>query len=294
MNDVLRVFSAGWGVQSVAVLAAQAQKPLPEPYDEFVFANVGDDSESPDTLAYYREHVVPFAAQHGIKIVERQKTRHNKPETLLEAVLRDNRSIPIPVVFRGQGCGNRTCTFEFKIDVVRRYIAHELKAKRAVLGIGFSTDEAYRVHKKYPDWHHHFMQRGKDNTWKQGKRIGFWQLYEYPLIQLRLSRHQCAKIISDASLPVPPPSSCWFCPFHLRGRLIEEKRHAPERFAARIRLQDELNAKYQRIRSEHPKASAFIALHPDGIDLREVPDQMSLWDQFQDVDGECQVGVCGL
>ena len=41
----MRTFSFGGGVQSTAVLVLQAQNKLPEPYDVFLFANVGDDSE---------------------------------------------------------------------------------------------------------------------------------------------------------------------------------------------------------------------------------------------------------
>ena len=40
----MRTFSFGAGVQSTAVLVLQALGRLPEPYDVFLFANVGDDS----------------------------------------------------------------------------------------------------------------------------------------------------------------------------------------------------------------------------------------------------------
>ena len=43
----MRTFSFGAGVQSTAVLALQALGRLPDPYDVFLFANVGDDSEDP-------------------------------------------------------------------------------------------------------------------------------------------------------------------------------------------------------------------------------------------------------
>lgn len=58
----IRVFSFGSGVQSVAVLALQKLHKLPKPYDYFVFANVGNDSESPDTLQYLNDIVRPRGA----------------------------------------------------------------------------------------------------------------------------------------------------------------------------------------------------------------------------------------
>lgn len=49
----LRVFSFGGGVQSTAALVLQAQGKID--FDMFVHANVGDDSEHPDTVAYMRD-----------------------------------------------------------------------------------------------------------------------------------------------------------------------------------------------------------------------------------------------
>ena len=66
---VMRTFSFGAGVQSTAVLALQALGKLPEPYDVFLFANVGDDSEDPRSLDYYHKFHVPFAEKHGIELV---------------------------------------------------------------------------------------------------------------------------------------------------------------------------------------------------------------------------------
>ena len=63
----MTIFSFGGGVQSTAVLVLQAQGKLN--YDEFVFANVGDDSENPETLEYVNRYSKPFAAAHGIRLV---------------------------------------------------------------------------------------------------------------------------------------------------------------------------------------------------------------------------------
>jgi hypothetical protein len=62
----IRVFSFGGGVQSTAVLVMQAFNMLPQPYDAFVFANVGADSENPATIQYVEEYAKPFAEEFGI------------------------------------------------------------------------------------------------------------------------------------------------------------------------------------------------------------------------------------
>ena len=89
-----RIFSFGGGVQSVATLVLQAQG-RPNPYDAFVFANVGEDSENPATLAYLRQVVLPFAQEHSIRVVEVQKKRRNgELDTLWKMCFRAERKPP--------------------------------------------------------------------------------------------------------------------------------------------------------------------------------------------------------
>ena len=70
---VKRYFSFGGGVQSTAVLVLAAQGRVQ--YDAFLFSNVGNDSENPATIAYVENVAKPFAAAHGIELVELQKRR---------------------------------------------------------------------------------------------------------------------------------------------------------------------------------------------------------------------------
>lgn len=66
-----RAFSFGGGRQSTAalVLAARGQLEV----DLFVFANVGNDSENPDTLEYVETYAKPYAVAHGDELVEVQR-----------------------------------------------------------------------------------------------------------------------------------------------------------------------------------------------------------------------------
>ena len=287
-----RIFSSGWGTQSVAVMALQAQGKLKTPYDAFVWANVGDDSENPDTIKYYKDVVIPFAAKHGIMLVERQKLRFGQPDTVYQATLRDNKSIPIPIVFPDRGFGNRTCTSDFKINVVHKY-AVETGHSHIVMGIGFSTDERQRMMKRWQGWHDSVWTRDKKGNWHHGKHIGFWQLYEFPLLDLGLSRMACTNIIELAGLPPAPKSACWFCPFTGRAVWVDRKAQQDPVFEQSVAFESAVNTKYQKIRGGHPKASSFVGIHKDGIHLREVPLQHSLWDTYRDTDDGCGE-VCGL
>ena len=72
-----RLFSFGGGVQSTAVLVLASQGRVQ--YDAFVFANVGEDSEHPDTIAYLHQVAMPFAQRHNIELLElRRETGDGK------------------------------------------------------------------------------------------------------------------------------------------------------------------------------------------------------------------------
>lgn len=287
--QVGRVFSAGWGTQSTAVLVLQAMGKLPKPYDVFAFANVGTDSENPETLTYYEQHIKPFATQHGIHLAESQRLYFGKPISLYEFMLTVESSQPLPLYFSETGKGKRICTVDFKIEVLNRWIKQYLKMPYVEIGIGFSVDEFHRTRKKYPDWHSHNWTRQENGSWRRGKRLGYWRKHEYPLIELGIKRQEAIRIVERAGLPSPPRSLCWFCPFQGRNGLLDKKKHSPETFRRILDLEDLLNERYQKRTGQ--KKSRYVTFHPDRIRTREMPDQKSLWDAL---DGECDLGVCGV
>ena len=272
-KSTFRLFSFGGGVQSVAVMVMQASGKLRSPYDVFAFANVGTDSENPDTLVYLEQHVKPFALKHNITLIEVQKTWFGEPDTLLERLYREQKSVVIPAKLGGKDGppGNRNCTQNHKIDVINRLLKQQ-HLERAITGLGISMDEFQRA--RDTDWHDTYGKR----------RYGFWLKREYPLIDLRLSRHDCVALIERAGLPIPPKSSCWFCPFHRHSEWLEMKRTKPELFAQAVELEHELNAKRAAMRRD----GAF--LHSSGLPLATVVgDQLPLW---ADVELDCKTGYC--
>ncbi|MFJ6212306.1 hypothetical protein ACIQGZ_03095 [Streptomyces sp. NPDC092296] len=79
----MRAISYGGGVQSTALLVLAAKREID--YTTFLFANVGDDSERPATLAYIRDFAAPFAADVGLELHRLQRTRRDgSTETLME------------------------------------------------------------------------------------------------------------------------------------------------------------------------------------------------------------------
>lgn len=182
----MKIFSFGGGVQSVACLVLAAQEKID--YRTFVFANVGDDTENPDTIKYINEIARPYAESNGIKLVTLEPK-----VTLWQKLWRNDRSVPIPIRMSNGAPGNRSCTIDFKIKPIARYAKKQgaTPEQKAIIGIGISTDEIIRA---------------KPN------RIE-WLRSEWPLIDLNLNRNDCKILIAKAGLPVPPKSSCFFCPF---------------------------------------------------------------------------------
>ncbi|XRQ07579.1 hypothetical protein ACN3XK_65600, partial [Actinomadura welshii] len=188
----IRAFSYGGGWQSTAALVLAAQGRID--FSTFLFANVGDDSEHPATLRYIRDHAAPYAAAHGIDLRELHRIRRDgTTETLYGRLTREgSRSIPIPVRMSNGAPGTRSCTADFKIRVIGRWLkAHGASpANPATIAIGISLDEIHRA-----------------NT----RRHEPYERIVYPLLDLGIRRTDCPRIIRSADLPLPPKSACWFC-----------------------------------------------------------------------------------
>ena len=259
----LRVFSHGGGAQSIAVLVLAAQGRLS--YDAFLFCNVGDDSENPDTLNYHAEVAVPFAKRHGIDLIElRRVMRHGETRTLLEEVEQFPRSIPLPVRLDGGGFGNRTCTKRFKIEVVARWTRQHGATPEdpATCGIGFSLDELSRA--------------------TTVERVNH-QRTEYPLLDLRLTRADCRRIIADAGLPQPAKSSCTYCPFQTLEDRRRQRTEQPEAFAAAVAVERKVNEHRQALGKDPAWLSSLMA------PLDQLPEWPGLFDENE---ATCDVGSC--
>lgn len=258
---VLRTFSFGGGVQSMAVLVLAAQGHVN--YDAFLFSNVGDDSENPGTLEYYRTVAAPYAAANGIELVELRKTTHDKPVTLYEHITGDNRSVKLPIYLSTGAPGSRNCTTDWKIDVIARWLKQHgaSAANPAIVGLGISTDEIHRART-----HSGIV----------------WQTLEYPLIDLGMSRRDCVRLIQDARLPVPPKSSCWFCPFHRQREWQDMRREQPELFSKAVALERRINDKRQAIGKD------IVYLHRS---LHPLDQAIGLQLAFE-YDDHCESGYC--
>ena len=252
----IRTFSYGGGVQSTAALVLAAQGKID--YKIFLFANVGADSENPDTLRYIEEIAKPYAVEQGIELVEL-----SLDISIHEHVVSDRRSIVIPVRMSNGAPGNRQCTDRWKRKQIARWQRQHgaTKDDPSVCGLGISMDEIQRM-------------RTDSNIPTQ--------TLEYPLIDLRLTRQDCRNIIADAGLLVPPKSACWFCPFQKHSQWLEMRRNKPELFERAVALEKRINEKRDVLGKD------VVYLHPSLFPLDEaVGLQHSLFE-----DDPCDSGFC--
>lgn len=262
----MRVIAYGGGVQSTALLVMASRGELGQ-VDAALFCNVGDDSEHPDTLTFVRDIAVPYGAAHGIPvhILDRVK-RDGTRETLWGRLMREgSRSVPIPVRMSNGAPGTRSCTVDFKIKVMAKWLkSHGATADTpATVVIGISWDEAHRADRR---------------------NVGAYERVEYPLVERNLSRWECQRIIADAGLPVPGKSSCFFCPFHCTSAWSRLKRHTPDLFNKSVQLEATLNARLAVLGKDKVYLTRFAR------PLDQVVNDKQL--ELLDIEDACPSGHC--
>lgn len=320
---MLRSISYGGGVQSTALLVLAAQRRIDFPL--FLMANVGDDSEHPATLDYVRNIAAPFAEKHDIELVVLDRQRRDGTAETLWGRLMDpkacpcrgedadcakcdgtgayeSRSLPIPVRMSNGAPGTRSCTTDFKIKVIGKELKRrgargpkpcrdhacvddlcgaDLLAARsacsdcdpgapATIGIGISLDEIHRANARKVEPHERVV---------------------YPLVGigeetgLKMNRLDCERVIRESGLPVPPKSSCFFCPFHRPTAWADLAREHPELFEKSVHLEDTLNERRRMLGKDEVYLTRF------GVPLREAINTTDELLPLAD-DGSCNSGWC--
>ena len=270
----LRVLSLGAGVQSttLALMAACGEiGPMP---DCAIFADTGWEP-----TAVYRHlewlcspGVLPFP----VHIVSAGNIR----EGLLQGA-EGNRWASIPAftrTIRRNGCVSigmirRQCTQDYKIRPIRRQVRELLGIRRrrsplhpvAEQWIGISLDEVLRMKPSFEAW----------------------QVNRWPLIERRMTRHDCLRWLERKGYPHPPKSSCIGCPFHSNAHWRQIRDEDPGAWADAVEVDSRIRRGFRGIRGE-------VFLHRSAVplaeaDLRNEADygQLDLWPN------ECE-GMCGV
>jgi hypothetical protein len=218
----------GGGLDSFAMLLdAIGRGELP---DLVVFADVGDPGrldpgEWPSTYRHIAEVVMPLCAKHGIEF---------KVLDTNELPIRGRRSLFAYFKEKGimPGRVSRLCTSAAKVERIADYLEARFPAPTKLeVWIGFEAGEENRAAR---DPH----SAGK----AKGRRVN-----RFPLIERKLCRCRCERLVRAAGYPIPRKSACVFCPFTTRGDFKLMAAELPETFAKVAKLE----ADAKRTKSGH-------------------------------------------
>ena len=180
----------GLGVDSTAMLV-QFQRLGLRP-DLILTADTG--GEKPETYAYLPVMQAWLASVGFPPVVVVQRAKSKKGYTTLEGNCLINQTLP------SLAFGRKSCSLKWKREPQEKYTNHFPPAlaawaagQRVVKAIGYDAGpkDARRGKKLKPD-----------------KKYRYW----YPLREWGWDRERCAAEIGAAGLPLPPKSSCFFCP----------------------------------------------------------------------------------
>lgn len=249
----MKIISLGWGVQSftLAVMSALGDLPLVD------YAIHADTTHERTATYEFAKRYTPWLEERGIKVV----TVINSATMLGKNSIVD---IPAFTFVEGiKGMTRRQCTGAWKIVPMRRMIQQLRNGQPVEQWLGISLDE---------------VQRMKESNVK-------YITHRWPLIENRMSRHDCKLYLEKHGIEIPPRSACVFCPFHSRTEWRDIRDNAPEDWTKAVQVD-------AQIRKARPPYDLFVnvqrkPLNECDLDNEIDKGQLSLWDN------ECE-GICGI
>jgi hypothetical protein len=199
-EPTIRTFSCGAGVQSTAIALLMRDGRLPL-VDHVIFADTGWE---PAHVYEQVDRLATLFAELGIPL-----HRVSQGNLRADAIDPTHRFASVPYYVRNpdgtEGMGRRQCTSEYKLAPINRKVRELLGAapprfrsvprgRVAETWIGFSTDEVGRVG-------------------STGHQV-LYQRPRHPLLELGMSRRDCARYIERAGWGDTAKSACIGCPYH--------------------------------------------------------------------------------
>lgn len=216
MDNEAVVAPFGCGVNSVALMILMVQKGIMVDYIPFAntagFTNLGEKHET----YRYKRFFSKWLKSKGYP--EITTVTYNE-EGLYREMIR-LKTLP-SIAF-----GFKTCSQKWKIQPSDRFLKRKGVTNRLKL-IGYDAGESHRTNTDYTE---------------EGTR--FW----YPLVEWDLDRMDCVKVIIDSGLPLPPKSSCFFCPNMSEYEVHQLKKNDPCRFDLAIKMEENAQERLTAIR----------------------------------------------
>ena len=263
----IRYLSFGWGVQSWTIAAMMALGELPR-VDYLIHADTRHERQA---TYDFRAQWEPWLVANGLTAVTVQGSRTEVVHEVSSA------SVMIPAFTVDNKTGShgqvrRQCTHDWKIAPIRHFIRAQMEHRRipvapgvAEAWLGISWDECSRV-------------RDSDVIYTTNY---------FPLVERRITRAGCVAWLESHGLPVPPKSSCTFCPF----RNMESWRQLKRQGGVDWREAVTVDA---AIRKKRPQNLLYV--HPIRKPLEEavsIPeDSGGMQMSFDNSEQPCDSGYC--
>lgn len=207
----MRFLSYGGGVNSAAMLLSLVERG--ESIDGVVFADTG--GERPETYAHLR-HVEQWCGERGIAFLRATNAGRGQGDSLEENCLKRRELPSLAYGFKG-------CSVKWKRQPMDRLL-RDLPEVRAAWArgelvercIGIDAGETRR--RKLPP----------DDKWT----------YRYPLCEFGLDREGCVATIQRHGWPMPPKSSCFFCPAMRKAEIKDLAATHPDLVRRALAIED--------------------------------------------------------
>ena len=283
------VISLGAGVQSSCMALMAARGEIGPKPDAAIFADTQAEPQSVyDWLNWLEVEIskspYPFPVYRvtaGNLTEEQLKIRHIQKDNKTgrkagQPYLR--KIIPLYGIKDGEitAAIGRACTADYKIRPIFKLtkelfnIPRRCKEILVTQWIGISWDEVQRI--KPP----------RDNC-LQGR---------WPLIELKMRRHQCLEWMQQNGYPEPPRSACYYCPFHSDTEWRRLRDDEPEEFQKAIEFDKKIRASFKE---NDKNAQMEVYLHRSCKPLSEIDFDNDI-DKGQETfnfNNECE-GMCGV
>lgn len=268
----LRILSLGAGVQSSTLLMKIYNGEI-APVDAAIFADTGNEpKEVYDWFKFLEEKV---SDKINIEIVNNDRNTGDITKDLMSPV---GFFASIPVFVKNpsgkQGLTLRTCTDRYKIQPINKRIREilgvtNLRGKVVEIVMGISQDEIQRA--KYPP--------------------NKWAVNCYPLIENKITRHDCLHYFEKLGFPQPPRSACIICPYHDNKEWQRIKDKHPKEFEYAVDFDNKLRS--SKDSQFVNKLDGELFLHRKMQPLGSIDFVAEDDPQYQLFDDECE-GYCGV
>ena len=259
------VISLGAGVQSTAMYIMSSRGELPRA-DIAIFADTGGEKTA--TWNYLNDFLLPWMDKNnGIPITIVQK-KNLYADILKSENSTGQRFASIPAFTVGEdgerGMLRRQCTNEYKIQQVDQAVrewhglAFRQKNIPTYIWKGISLDEIERLSIPQDKWKHQvYPFVGYETTKQKTTRIDW---------AVKMTRADIVAWFMRNDLPIPPKSSCTFCPFQSDAAWYDMKVNHPQDFEAAVRVDEAIRNGMSNVKMRNPSF-----LHESLMPLKDVP-----------------------